>query len=100
MNARERIRKVTPLERFDVLAGEVDALGDRLRMLSREQSVDELLEVIDVAELGQRYGVSRETMRKKLTEAGGTVFKLGKKQVIRKIKLLEIIEALESADIV
>lgn len=95
MSAKERIGRVTPLERFDVLAGELDALKDRLAMMSREQSTDELLEVVNVADLANRHGVSTATMRKRLTEAGGTVFKFGKQHLIRKIKLLEVFERME-----
>lgn len=55
-----------------------------------------MLEVLDVVELGQQFGVSAECMRKKLRQAGGKVFKMGKKYVIRKVAFLEVLETLES----
>ena len=64
--------------------------------IQSEQSVDDLLETIDIAELGERFGASGETMKKRLIQAGGAVFKIGKKQVIRKVRFLEVLEHLES----
>ena len=94
---REKAGKVTPLEKFDVLAMDIDLLRHRVENLHSEQSMDDLLEVIEVEQLAAEYGVSFFTMRKKLTSAGGHVFKLGKKYVIRKVSYLQVLENLESA---
>lgn len=50
---------------------------------------------MEVAGLGERFGMSQDSMRKRLRMAGGKVFKLGKKYVIRKVALLEVMEKLE-----
>ena len=63
--------------------------------LAGGQSIDDLLAVLEVAGLGERFGMSQDSMRKRLRMAGGKVFKLGKKYVIRKVALLEVMEKLE-----
>ena len=57
--------------------------------------MDDMLDVVELEDLGKRFGVSAEAMRRKLQRAGGKVIKMGKKHVIRKIALLEVIEKLE-----
>ncbi len=95
MTTRERTEKVTPLEKFLVLAGDIDLLRNQIENLTTDQSIDELLEVIEVQELAERFGISITLMRKKLSNAGGRPFKLGKKWAIRKVGLLEVIQHLE-----
>jgi hypothetical protein len=95
MTTRERTEKVTPLEKFLVLAGDIDLLRNQIENLTTDQSIDELLEVIEVQELAGRFGISITLMRKKLSNAGGRPFKLGKTWAIRKVGLLEVIQHLE-----
>lgn len=92
----ERTEKVPPMDRFQILAGDIDRLRNRLEQLTSEQSVDELLEVIEISTLSKQFGVSPETMRRKLKDAGGQVFKMGRKYVIRKVRFLAVMESLES----
>ena len=95
MTTAQRTEKLPPLEKISVLAGDLDQLRQRVEGISGNQSLDDMLEVIDVVELGQQFGVSAECMRKKLRLAGGKVFKMGKKYVIRKVAFLEVLETLE-----
>jgi len=92
---RERAGKVTPLEKFDVLATDIDLLRQRVENIHAEQSMDDLLELIEVEQLAAEFGVTFFTMRKKLISAGGQVVKIGKKWVIRKISYLQVLENLE-----
>ena len=94
---RERTGKVTPLEKFDVLAMDIDLLRHRVENLQSEQSMDDLLAVIEVEKLAVKFGVSPATMKKKLAAAGGQVVKIGKKYVIRKVSYLQVLENLESS---
>lgn len=97
MTTIQRTEKASPLEKFIVLAGDLDQLRSRVEQITQtEQSIDDLCDTLEVEELGKRYGVSLETMRKRLKQAGGQVFKIGKKHVIRKVRFLEVLEALES----
>lgn len=97
MTTTQRTEKATPLEKFVVLAGDLDQLRSRVEQITQtEQSIDDLCETLEVDEIGKRYGVSSNTMRKRLKQAGGQVFKIGKKHVIRKVRFLEVLEALES----
>ena len=97
MTTIQRTEKASPLEKFIVLAGDLDQLRSRVEQITQtEQSIDDLCDTLEVEELGKRYGVTFETMRKRLKQAGGQVFKIGKKHVIRKIRFLEVLEALES----
>jgi len=77
------------------LAGDIDQIRQRVENVTNQQSIDDLLDVLDMDELSQRFGVSPDSMRKKLTQSGGKVFKLGKKYVIRKITFLGVMENLE-----
>ena len=95
MTTTERTAKLPPLDKISVLAGDIDQLRQRIEGLTGNQSIDELLDVLELGELGERFGVSVECIRKKLVLAGGKVFKLGKKQVIRKVTLLDVMERLE-----
>lgn len=95
MTTIERTEKVQPMDRFQILAGDIDQLRNRVDQLSGDQSVDDLLEVLEVESLGEQFGVSLEAMKRRLNRAGGRVFKMGKKYVIRKVKFLEVMESLE-----
>jgi len=95
MTTLERTKKAPPLDKFLVLAGDIDHLRNRMDQLNGDQSVDDLLEVLEVEKLGKRFGVTLETMKKRLENSGGKVFKMGKKLVIRKVKFLEVMESLE-----
>jgi len=97
MTTIERTEKVSPLEKFSVLAGDIDLLRQRIETLQREQSTDELLEVIEVEALAKQFGNTTDLMRKKLSRAGGRVFKLGRKYLIRKVCFLEVLESLEQS---
>ncbi len=95
MTVRERTDRVSPLEKFTLLASEVDAIRDRLAMMTREQSVDQLLELVEVETFARDFDVFSRDDEKRLVRARGKVFKLGKKQIIRKVNLLEVMESLE-----
>ena len=95
MTTRERTEKVAPLEKFDVLAVDIDLLRQRIEGLQSGQSMDSLLEVVEVEKLASRFGVSADAMRKRLTSVGGHVFKMGRQFVIRKVSLLQALENLE-----
>jgi len=99
MTTTERTEKVSPLDKFAVLANDIDLLRHRLDTVNREQSIDDLLEVIEVEFLADRFRNTPDLMKKKLSQAGGKVFKLGRKHVIRKICFLEVLENLESASL-
>ena len=92
----ESISKLSPLDKITALFNEVDRLNTRMEQITSEQPIDELLDVFDMHELGKKFAISPQLMRKKLTLAGGKVFKLGKKQVIRKINFLNVLEKLEN----
>jgi len=96
MTTVEKTERLSPLEKFGVLAGEIDQIRQLINNFQSEQCVDDLLETLEMAELGEKFGVTPETMRKKLIEAGGGVFKLGKKYVIRKVRFLSVLEFLET----
>ena len=96
MTTVEKTERLSPLEKFGVLAGEIDQIRQLINNFQSEQCVDDLLETLEMAELGEKFGVTQETMRKKLIEAGGGVFKLGKKYVIRKVRFLSVLEFLET----
>lgn len=95
MTTLERTEKVQPMDRFQILAVDIDQLRNRLELLSGDQSIDDLLEVLEVESLGKQFGVSTEAMKRKIGRSGGQVFKMGKKYVIRKVKFLEVMELLE-----
>ena len=83
------------MDKIAVMAGDIDQLRQRVEGITANQSIDDLLDVLEVGELGQRFGVSLDCMRKRLTQAGGKVFRMGKKYVIRKVTFLEVMENLE-----
>lgn len=99
MTTVERTEKVSPLDKFAVLAGDIDLLRQRVENLHAEQSIDDLLDVIEIEMLAKRFGNTSELMRKKLSKAGGKVFKLGRKHVIRKVTFLEVLEKLEQCSL-
>ena len=84
------------MDRFNILAGDIDTLRSKVEQVTTEQPIDELLEVIEVSDLATQFAVTPETMKRKLRNAGGKIFKIGKKYVIRKVKFLLVIEHLES----
>jgi len=95
MTTREKTEKVMPLEKFDVLAGDIDFLRQRVDTIHTEQSMDDLLEMLEIEKLAKEFGITLFTMRNKLKAAGGQVMKIGKKWVIRKVSYLEVLENLE-----
>ena len=95
ITTRERTENATPMEKFEVLAGDIDQLRLQIERLNGQKSVDDLLSVIEIDELAQQYGSSEKIIRKRLRDSGGNIFKMGRKWVIRKIKLLEVYEAFE-----
>ena len=95
MTTTERTAKLSPLDKIAVMAGDIDQIRHRVEGITATQSIDDLLDVLDVVELGKRFGVSPECMRKKLSLSGGKVFRMGKKFVIRKVAFLEVMENLE-----
>ena len=98
MTTRERTEKLPPLEKITMLVNEIDQLRSLVeQQVVKESSLDDLVDILLLDELAVKFGVSVETMRKKLDVSGGKVFKLGKKLVIRKIHFLEVIQALEAA---
>ena len=99
MTTVERTQKVTPLEKFSVLACDIDLLRQKLDNLNIQQPLDDLLDVVEISELAKRYGASEDLMRKRLRLAGGKVFKLGKQYVIRKVVLLEVLQKLEDGNL-
>lgn len=96
MTTREKTDKLPPLEKIAMLASDLDHLRSQFeRQITQEQSLDDLVDLISLDELSGQFGVSLATMKTKLQEVGGKVFKLGKKHVIRKINFLEVLEQLE-----
>ncbi len=83
------------MEKISVLATDVDSLRRQIENITTDQSIDSRLEVVEVSDLAERFGTSVNLMRRKLTAAGGKVFKLGKKYVIRKVIFLEVLQRLE-----
>ncbi len=83
------------MEKISVLATDVDSLRRQIENITTDQSIDSRLEVVEVSDLAERFSTSVNVMRRKLTAAGGKVFKLGKKYVIRKVILLEVLQRLE-----
>jgi hypothetical protein len=99
MTTREKTNAATPLEKFDILAAEIDQLRMKISALDRQRSVDELLEIVSLKELSLQYQVPLVGLRKKLIDAGGNVFKIGKHSVIRRVNLLSIFENLERKEL-
>lgn len=93
----EKIERVSPMERFIVLAREMDRLKEVVSQLDEGRSVDDLLDLLEVDELSERFSISPALMRKKLKMAGGKVVKMGKKYVIRKVNFLEVLQGLEES---
>ncbi|BCX48578.1 hypothetical protein HAHE_24860 [Haloferula helveola] len=98
MTTAQRTASLTPMDKLAVLVGDVDQLRTRIEGIAAQQSIDDMLEVLEIEALACRFGVSQDTLRRRLREAGGKVFKLGRKHVIRKVAFLEVIETLESDD--
>jgi len=97
MTIREKTQNLPPLEKITFLVGEIDHLRTQLdQQIMQEKSLDDLVYLLFLDELCEKFGISLETMRKKLVALGGRVFKLGKKFAIRKIHFLEVLEKLES----
>lgn len=92
---REKTDNVSPMEKFDILAADIDQLRLQVEQINGQKSVDDLLELIELADLAQQFGSTEKELRKRLRNVGGEIFKLGKIWVIRKIKLLQVYEAFE-----
>ena len=95
MTTLQRTESIPPLHKFTVLAGDIDQLRQRVEQITAEQSIDDLLDIVEVDALSERFGVTIETMKKRLDAAGGQVFRMGRKFVIRKVRYLEVLELLE-----
>lgn len=96
MTTLQKTEQISPLEKFVVLARDIDQIRQRLEQVTTDQNVDDLLEVIEISELANRYSTTEETVKKRISNAGGKIFKIGKKWVIRKMNFLEVLEKLES----
>lgn len=95
MTTRERTDSASPLEKFETLADDIDRLRAKVIELEGQRSVDELLEIVHLDSLAEQLGVPVSGLRRKLSDAGGKIFKIGKLPVIRKIKLLAAFERIE-----
>ena len=95
MTTRERTDSASPLEKFEILAEEIDQLRQEIDEANHKRPIEDLLEIIPVSELAMKYDVPLSGLKKKLILAGGEVFKIGKHSVIRKVKLLSVFESLE-----
>ena len=96
MTILEKTAKLPPIERIALLADEIDYLKSQVEVGLREQDVDSMIEVLELDELAQKYETTAISMKKKILQANGKVFKLGKKWVIRKISFLSVVEFLEN----
>lgn len=96
MTTLQKTEQISPLEKFVVLARDIDQIRQRLEQVTTDQNMDDLLEVIEISDLADRYSATEETIKKRISHAGGKVFKMGKKWVIRKMNFLEVLETLES----
>jgi len=85
------------MEKFDVLAGEIDQLRSQVDYLNGQQSMDDLLDLVELEELAAKFGSPEKLLRKRLKDSSADIFKIGRKWVIRKIKLLHVYEALEGS---
>jgi len=88
-----------PMDRFAILADEIESLQALIANSAQPRDLDEEVAVIEVAALAERFGISTDLMRRRLREAGGKPFKIGKTVVIRKTMLLRAFEALEGGDL-
>ena len=95
MTVRELTNAASPLEKFEILADEIDKLHQKTSELEHRRSIDDLLEIVSLSDLAVVYGVPVAGLKKKLIQAGGEVFKIGKHRVIRKVKLVAVLENLE-----
>lgn len=50
MTTRERTEAASPLEKFEVLAEEIDRLRDELRRMRRGSSINDQLETVDLGD--------------------------------------------------
>ena len=92
----QQVQQALGTDKFTVLAVAVD---QALEARSREVSLDEQIETLDVQKLAETYATSLETLRKQIVEAvgPGAVFKLGKRWVIRKQTFLNFLQSRERA---
>lgn len=83
------------LDKFAVLAKEIDRVAERVLMVS--VSLDNELETLCMRELSSKYGVTIETMRKQICAqmGNGAVYRVGKYWVIRKRMFLDYLLARE-----
>lgn len=92
------VEQATGLDKFAVLACAIDLQAARMDELVREKPIDEQIACLDVNRLAQENGVSFETLRKNICEVMGahTVFRLGKRWVIRKETFLLFLQKMET----
>lgn len=95
MTTSERTAVASPLDKFEVLAADIDDLRVKIQSLHGTQSIDDQIEIVNLKTLSRQHGLSLPTVRRRIEEAGGRVFKIGGQVVIRKVKLLEVFEQLE-----
>jgi hypothetical protein len=90
----QQVQAALGTDKFTVLAVAVD---QALEARTREASMDEQIETLDVQDLAGNYGTTFETLRKQISDSvgAGAVFKLGKKWVIRKQTFLQFLQARE-----
>ncbi len=96
VTTKEKTEKLPPLEKIATLVSDLDQLRIQVEhQIIQEKPLDDLVDLVFLDDLSSQTGVSIDTMKKKLKEVDGKVFKLGKKYVIRKINLLEVLERME-----
>lgn len=98
MTTLEKTHKLPPLEKIATLVKDLDELRSQVtQQISQEQPLDDLVDVVCLDVLSEQFYISVVSLKKKLELAGGKVFKLGKKYVIRKVCFLEVLKKLEQA---
>lgn len=96
VTTKEKTEKLPPLEKIAMLVSDLDQLRMQVEhQITQEKPLDELVDLVFLDELGSQVGVSLDTIKKKLKAVDGKVFKLGKRYVIRKVCLLEVLEKME-----
>jgi len=96
VTTKEKTEKLPPLEKIATLVSDLDQLRMQVEhQIIQEKPLDDLVDLVFLDELSSQTGVSIDTMKKKLKAVDGKVFKLGKRYVIRKVNLLEVLERME-----
>ena len=90
----EQVNQAVGLDKLTVLAVAVDQVQQSMRTLA---PLDEQLELLDMLDLAKQHGVSFKTLRAQVASlvGPGSVFRLGKRWVIRKQRFLEFLQAQE-----